>query len=280
MERERFSKVGIVGLGLMGGSLARAIGRLPERPRVLAADRDRRVLDRALAHGVIDEIGDVSGLFESCDMIVLATPVRAAVDLLRSHHACLGPGAMVTDLGSVKRPIVEAAHSLGLGSRFVGGHPLAGDHRGGFDSARAALYDGARVWLTPLEPGAAPTASLMQFWRDIGAQPEVIDAAAHDRLMAWASHLPQITASALGRVLGAAGISPSNLGPGGRDTTRLAGSPTTLWTEILLDNADLLARPLAELIETLGVLATALGERDANTIGALLGDAVHWTESS
>jgi len=262
----------------MGGSLARALRRLSSPPRIVAHDTDARTLARARDDGVIDAAAGAAEIFSVCDLVVLATPVRSAVELLRSHAGDLGTGATVTDLGSVKRPIVEAARALGLADSFVGGHPVAGDHRAGFEVARASLYDGACVWLTPLDGGGEKADEVGTLWRAVGARPALIDAEAHDNLMAWVSHLPQITASALGRVLGGAGIERSMLGPGGRDTTRLAASPTALWTEILLDNADLLERPMAELIDTLGALATALRERDARTIGALLSDAVHWTE--
>lgn len=272
-----YATVGIAGLGLMGGSLARALRRLPEPPRVVACDRDRAVLERALGEGAVDEVGSAEDVF-ACELVVLATPIGAAVELLRAHHAAAPASSTLTDLCSVKRPIVAAAEALGLGERFVGGHPVAGDHRGGFAASRAELYDDARVWLTPLPGGDAATDALSAFWRALGARPAVTRADAHDELMAWASHLPQVASSALGRVLGRAGTSPAALGPGGRDTTRLAASPPALWTEILLANADLVAGPVEALAETLAAFARALRERDGEAIAALMDEAVQWTK--
>jgi prephenate dehydrogenase len=271
-----FSTVGIVGLGLMGGSLARALRRVASGPRVLAADQDAAAAQRAIGEGVIDEVLGAGEVFERAELVVLATPVTATVELLRAHHGRLRSGALGTDLSSVKRPVMAVVRELGLGDVFVGGHPVAGDHRGGFGSSRAELYAGARVWLTPDGAGVAELERLEALWRALGARPQRIGAAEHDELLAWASHLPQLAASALGITLARGHLAPSALGPGGRDTTRLAASPPPLWTEILLANADLLDAPLTGLLEILDTFAVALRERNGALISELLGEGSQW----
>lgn len=288
-----FRRVAIVGLGLMGGSLARALRRLTPPPSIAASSREPGVLDRARSERVID-VGtpDPTVAVQGADLVVYATPVGATLDLLSAHRELWGEGTVVTDLGSVKRPITARAGSLGLSRHFVGGHPIAGSHRSGFDASDPTLYDGARVWLVPLEAAAveAPTPDsasdgetldrLTAFWRALGAEPHTIGAERHDRMMAWLSHLPQLSASALGAALAGSGEAAALLGPGGMDAVRLAASPGRLWADILVHNADLLARPLAELRSTLDVLATALERRDGREIARIFGTARRWCEPS
>jgi prephenate dehydrogenase len=183
---------------------------------------------------------DGTGLGDA-DAVVLAVPVLAAPALLRRLAPRLGAVPLVTDVGSTKRSIVAAAEAAGLGARFVGSHPLAGDHRSGWGASRAGLFAGARVYLTP-GPSSAPEAlaACRALWTALGALPEVTDAEAHDRLLAWSSHLPQAVSSALALALARAGVPREALGPGGRDVTRLAGSSPGLWAQVAADNADAL----------------------------------------
>jgi len=285
-----FRRIGIVGLGLMGGSLALALRRLEEPPFLAAFSLDRDELAQAQAAGIIDHAApDPAAAVQDADLVVYATPIAATLELLHAHRGLWPAHAILTDLGSVKRPIMRRAAQLGLGTRFVGGHPMTGDHRTGLAAARADLYELARVWLVPAEspahahdrppnPGHDPLARLAALWRALGAQPAPIDADRHDLLVAWTSHLPQLAASALGATLQRAGIDPTDLGPGGRDTTRLAAASPDLWTDILLHNADLLARPLAELRATLDQLADALARHDPHTLHQLLERARHWRQ--
>ncbi|HEY8470981.1 MAG TPA: prephenate dehydrogenase/arogenate dehydrogenase family protein, partial [Longimicrobiales bacterium] len=246
-----FRRVAIIGLGLMGGSLALALRRLPAPPRIAASTADAADLDRALELGIVDDAArDPAAVVPEADLVVYATPVGATLELLDAHRELFAGDAVVTDLGSVKRPVVSRARALGLAGRFVGGHPMAGSHRSGLAAARPGLYDGARVWLTPAAvPGGAPGDSaaasaaldrVATLWRGLGAHPVVTTAEEHDRLMAWASHLPQLAASALAGALARAGVARTDLGPGGADATRIAASSPALWADILIHNADLL----------------------------------------
>jgi prephenate dehydrogenase len=273
-----FRRIAIVGLGLMGGSLARALRRLADPPYIAAASRDAGELERARAEGVVDRTAlDADEIVADADLVVYATPVGVILDLLDRHRGLWAEGAVLTDLGSVKRPVIERARAVGVADRFVGGHPMAGGHGSGLAAAREDLYVGARVWLTPAGD-AAPVERVASFWRALGARPELIEARTHDELVAWASHLPQVAAFALGAVLADSGCSVGMLGPGGRDTTRLAASSPQLWSDILRHNADLVLGPLNELRRTLDGLAGLLERGDGEGLARAFEKARVWRE--
>lgn len=247
--------VGIIGLGLMGGSLARDLHAVGWR--VLAAERDPDTLAAARDAGVVAGVlhPEATG---GLDLMVLALPVRAATEWVRNLAGVLDPASplVITDVGSTKRSIVAAMDAAGLGPRFVGSHPMAGSHESGWAAARADLFRGHRVWVCPT--GASPPAAVAaveQLWRDVGAEPQRIAPPDHDRLLALASHLPQVAATSLAGVLSRHEVSRDVLGPGGRDATRLAGSDPDMWTDILLDNSDHIAPALDALARELARLA-------------------------
>ena len=188
------------------------------------------------------------------DVIILAAPVRQNLALLAELDANVRVPAVVTDTGSTKRAIVDAARSLPPRFTFVGGHPLAGAASGGLENARPDLFKG-RPWLfTPDGDGSGEAVErLLAFARAIGAAPRIIGVDVHDRLLAYLSHLPQLTASALMCVVGDA-VGEDGLGLAGRglvDTTRLASSPPDIWRDIGATNADEIAAALDALIALL-----------------------------
>jgi prephenate dehydrogenase len=267
--------VAILGLGLIGGSLARDLSALGHR--ILGHDRDPSALGGALAEGCVHAaLGDSHDGIEEADVVVLALPVGAAPRVLAELAPHLD-ASLVTDVGSTKRSIVAAAEAAGLGNRFVGSHPLAGDHRSGWTASRPGLFRGARVFLCPAR-GSSPAAleRATALWTSVGAEPEVYEANAHDERMAWVSHLPQAAASTLALTLAGTGLDPSLLGPGGRDTTRLAASSPALWTEILLDNADQVGPALDALGEAVARLRSALRRGDAAEVARCLSAAKEW----
>jgi prephenate dehydrogenase len=234
------------------------------------------VLVSAVALGAVTETaGDVSAA-AAADLVVLCAPVAVNLATLAALGPRLAPGAIVTDVGSTKRDIAAAADAQGL-DRFVGGHPLAGAATSGTASAREHLFRG-RPWI--LTPGvrSAPAAveRLRAFAIALGATPTVLDAVAHDRLMAYVSHLPQVVASALletvGATVGEPGLALS--GPGLADTTRLAASPGGLWAGILAANADHVAEAMLSLESALARLRAGLG--DAASIETTFASAARW----
>ena len=242
--------VAIVGLGLIGGSLARAVSA--RGWRVLGVDR-RVVWRRARAVRAIASGDEDPRAAADAPLIVLAAPPQVNVALLRRLAPRLAPATVVTDLGSVKAPIVRAARTLGLRT-FVGGHPMAGRERSGFAASDAGLFRGQPWILTP--DGATPAAvrAVRRLAREAGARVHTMAPGDHDRTMAFVSHMPQIVAWAIEAASRGDATAARHLalaGPGFRDMTRLARSPRPLWRQILAENRDEVARALSALSRAL-----------------------------
>jgi prephenate dehydrogenase len=213
------------------------------------------------------------------DLVVLAAPVKQNIALLESLDAHVGGSAVVTDVSSTKREIVDAARSLPARFTFVGGHPMGGAARGGIGHARPDLFKG-RPWIfTPHTDGSGETLDkLFQFATALGAAPKTMAAAEHDRLLAFISHLPQLTASALMDVVGA-GAEQEGLALAGRglvDTTRLSSSPADIWRDIAATNSKEIGGALDALIARLTELRSGLESGEA--IDAVFEDAARWRE--
>lgn len=243
--------VAIVGLGLVGGSLARALTRAGYR--VVGVDRPP-VLRRARAARAIAVGRSLASAASEAQVVVLAAPPLANLTLLRALARLSRPLLAITDVGSVKGSIVAEARRLGL-ETFVGGHPMAGRERSGFAASSTDLFRGRPWILTP--SGSAPRAvrSVRALALAAGARPLVMPPGDHDRAVAFLSHAPQIVSWA---ILAAALGDPVTrrhlrmAGPGFHDMTRLAASPRGLWREILGENRREIARALARLAEGLG----------------------------
>jgi prephenate dehydrogenase len=247
----RARRISVVGLGLMGGSLARALAA--RGVEVVGYDRDPDSLRAAVAEGIVHEALDstLAGV-ERADVVVFATPVGATASLLAQLASRLEGPSLIMDVASTKRSIVAAAEAAGLGPRFVGAHPLTGSHRSGWGASRASLFEEARVFLCPTASTTPQALRLAEwFWRMLRAGVEVLDAAVHDEQMAWRSHLPQAVSTVLAVTLRHANVPRSALGPGGRDVTRLAGGDPELWTGIMRDNTPAILAALAAMEEQL-----------------------------
>src|SRR5262245_44451006 len=199
-----FQRIGIVGLGLIGGSIALAARELWPASLVIAVD-NKDVLETAMRLHAIDVAADDLIVLAEADLVILAAPVRQNLLLLERLDEYVRQPAVITDTGSTKREIVEAARSLPRRFTFIGGHPLGGAAASGLDHARTDLFKG-RPWLfTPAgDSGGDALDKLIAFAERLGAIPRVLDPAAHDRLLAFLSHLPQLAASALMQVVGRA----------------------------------------------------------------------------
>lgn len=246
-----FRRIAVVGVGLIGGSVAIAAKRAWPSVLVIGIDR-KEIIERAMVAQAIDVGGEDLGLAGDADLIVLAAPLAENSRLVSSELArFVAREAVVTDVGSVKREIVGAARALPSRLSFVAGHPIAGAAAGGFEHARADLFAGRPWMLCP--PPDGDLHRVDDFVRALDAIPHVIDAASHDELLAFLSHLPQLTASALMTVVGDA-IGEKGLALSGRgllDTTRLAASPAELWKQICEANADRIGPSLDRLIDVL-----------------------------
>jgi len=257
-----FEKIGVVGLGLIGGSVALAARQVWPRSLVIGVD-NKDVLETAMRLHAIDVAADDLVILAEADLVILAAPVRQNLTLLDELDDNVRTAAVVTDTGSTKRSMADAARGLPARFTFIGGHPLAGAAVSGLEHARADLFKG-RPWIfTPTGDGAgAALEKLLAFTRALGAVPSVMAVDAHDRMLAFLSHLPQLTASALMAVVGeAAGDDGLALaGRGLMDTTRLASSPADIWRDIAMTNADQLGPALDTLIARLQELRADLGD--------------------
>src|SRR5262245_2991217 len=255
-----FNKIGIVGLGLIGGSIALASRQRWPSALVIGVDC-KDTLEVAMRLHAIDVAADDLFVLAEADVVILAAPVRQNILLLDRLDEAVRQPAVITDTGSTKRAIFDAAKRLPPRFTVVGGHPLGGSAKGGLEHARADLFSGRPWLLTPLGNGAAGAIEkLSAFARALGAEPRMLSVAAHDRLLAYLSHLPQLTASALMQVIGDA-VGEDGLTLAGRglvDTTRLAASPSGIWKDIAATNADELRGALDSLIEVLQALRSDL----------------------
>ncbi|HUQ20604.1 MAG TPA: prephenate dehydrogenase/arogenate dehydrogenase family protein, partial [Gemmatimonadaceae bacterium] len=255
--------VAVIGLGMMGGSVARSLAA--RGVRVAGYDSNSAHLDAAIADGVLterlssnlDDVGDV-------DAVVIAVHGDSAIEILRTLDGCAPRAKLVTDIGSTKQRIVSTANELPLAARFVGSHPFAGDHRSGFGASRADLFENQIVYLCATEKTSKEAIEMAtSLWTLLDARTEVIDAGEHDEIVAWTSHLPHVVSTSLAIALARKGIARDQLGRGGRDVTRLAGGSSEMWTSILLDNAAGIDSALSSLEGELGSFRTALEQRDS-----------------
>jgi prephenate dehydrogenase len=264
-----FGRIGIVGLGLIGGSIALAARQIWPRGLVIGVDH-KDVLEEAMRRHAIDVAADDLIVLAEADLVILAAPARQNIALLADLDENVRQPAIVTDTGSTKRAVVDAAKALPPRFTFVGGHPLGGAAKGGLEHARPDLFSGRPWLLTPQgDAGGAAVEKLSAFARALGSEPHVLAPEAHDRLLAFLSHLPQLTASALMQVVGEA-VGERGLALAGRglvDTTRLASSPAEIWRDVAATNADEIGPALDALIATLQALRDDLpvGDRLAET---------------
>lgn len=250
MKRSARPTVAIVGLGLIGGSLARALTRAGWR--VIGVDRPR-VVRRARRAGAVAGTASLERASRVAEVFVLAAPPAGNRRLLRHLARLGGRDRVITDVGSVKVPICREARRLGLRG-FVGGHPMAGSERSGFGASSADLFSGRPWVLTPPRRDDPAVRLVQALVRAAGARPVTLPAGVHDRIMAFLSHLPQLLAWALHDATRRDRVAGRHLdlaGPGFRDMTRLAASPRPLWREILQENRTAVTRAVAGLRHTL-----------------------------
>ena len=273
-----FEKIGIIGLGLIGGSIALAARQLWPKALVIGVD-NKDVLETAMRLHAIDVAADDFIVLAEADLVIFAAPVRTNIALLAELDANVRQPAVITDTGSTKRGMMDAAGGLPPRFTFIGGHPLAGAAQGGLEHARPDLFTG-RPWLLTVnaatDAAAAALAKLTEFVQALGAVPRVMGVQAHDRLLAFLSHLPQLTASALMQVVGDA-VRQDGLALAGRglaDTTRLASSPPDIWRDIAATNADEIGPALDALIALLQDLRRDLS--DGDKLSDVFAEAARW----
>lgn len=243
-------KVAIVGVGLIGASFGLAL-RKAEIPCEIAGVSSGRSIEAGLARGAIDHGMPLEEAARWADLLFLAQPISGIIETLRQLESVVNPDALVTDAGSTKRAICDAAAKYLTRCAFLGGHPMAGKESRGAEVADADLFRG-RPWILTGEPDHRMARALREWIARFGARQITLNPAEHDRLVAWSSHLPQLASTALASVLHDRAANAGLVaGPGLLDSTRLAMSSFDLWRDILATNRDEIDRALAALIERL-----------------------------
>jgi prephenate dehydrogenase len=266
-----FRTIAIVGVGLIGGSIGLAARQRKLARRVVGIGRRQASLDRAAALGAIDEgTTDIEAGVADAELAILATPVGVMVELARTVLGALPRGSLLTDVGSTKAKLVRALEELaGDGWRYIGSHPMAGSEKRGVDEATPELFDGALCFLTPT-PRTDPRAltALTELWQATGARVRVVDPNEHDRLVAYASHLPHLVAAAIVNVT--VPDSMSCTGSGFRDTTRIASGAPRMWAEVCLQNRERILDALSHFDREIRTLRRILTEgEEAELLGWL-----------
>lgn len=276
-------RISILGTGLIGGSLG--LTWKERRPDCTIVGNDQPdILDTAEARGAIDEkAADPVTAVEGADLVVLATPLATVLKLLDTIGDHVDEGTIITDVGSVKQPVLDqAADVLPDGVPFVGGHPMAGAEQAGIDHADSLLFENAVYVLCALGDDELPDATdpFVDLVEATGARPLLLNPTRHDRLVAAVSHLPQLLAVALVNTVAdtddpdeAANLALELAGGGFRDMTRIADSPFDMWRDILVGNESAIHDALSDFRRTLRTLRNRLIEDDLDALEAAFTDA-------
>jgi len=265
-------QITIIGTGLIGGSLGLALRKNGFRGRIVGCDRPK-VLARAKRMDAIHVgISDSTKACRGSDVVVLATPVGAIIELIERLASELPKETLLTDVGSTKAQILSRAHKSlrdGTARRFLGGHPMAGKENSGIEFADANLFRGAVWFFTPAlqqKMKAGRIGEYVAWIKKIGAKVEILDADAHDQLCAWISHIPQMLSTALASTLVEEyGERAPLLESGGRalrEMTRIASSPYSMWRDIALTNRPQIADALLKLEQKLAHIRENLDTRE------------------
>ena len=260
--------IAFIGLGLIGGSIARGIKREKPDTKIMAYMRSRSRLLKAQEDGIVDVVLDGIGEeLRECDLIFLCTPVEYNAKYLSDIKPFLKPGAIITDVGSTKTDIHEEVIRLGMEGCFVGGHPMAGSEKTGYENSTDHLLENAYYIITPTSSSTEDQVErLVQIAEMIGSLPLVLDYREHDFVTAAISHLPHIVASSLVNLVkdsdNAQGLMKRLAAGGFKDITRIASSSPEMWEQICMTNSQNLAVILDRYITSLSQVLAELKEKD------------------
>jgi cyclohexadieny/prephenate dehydrogenase len=269
-----FQRVALIGFGLIGGSIARGARAQGLAGEIVATARSAKTRARVLELGIADRVVDSNAeAVKDADLVILCIPVGACGDVAQEIAPHLKPGAIVSDVGSVKGAVVrEMAPTLPDGVHFIPAHPVAGTEHSGPDSGFAELFINRWCILTPPEGAdAAAVEKLSEFWRGLGANVEVMNAEHHDLVLAVTSHLPHLIAyTIVGTADELEGVTQSEVlkfsAGGFRDFTRIAASDPTMWRDVFLTNKDAVLQMLGEFQEDLSKLTRAIRRGDGEAL--------------
>ncbi len=268
----KIETVGFIGLGLIGGSIAKAIRMYHPQIRILAYMRNRGTLEQAVREGTVDlACQDVDEEFAACDLIYLCAPVSTNARYLEKLKTLVPDTCLLTDVGSTKTDIHEKVRALGLTGRFIGGHPMAGSEKTGYENAKPHLIENAYYIITPGENAEAQTVeAFREFTASLKAIPMVLDYRQHDFITACVSHLPHLIASSLVELVrdldGPQELMKQIAAGGFKDITRIASSSPEMWEQICMTNSENILRVLDHYQGQLNELRRELSEKDSGKI--------------
>ncbi|MEY8337117.1 prephenate dehydrogenase [Lachnospiraceae bacterium 62-35] len=266
------SIIGFIGLGLIGGSIAKGLKRTCPDIRIMAYMRTRAKLEQALQEGMIDQILDgVDERLGDCSMIFLCTPVEYNASYLARIKPFLKPDTIVTDVGSTKTSIHEAVAALDMENCFVGGHPMAGSEKTGYENSSDHLLENAYYMITPSSQSSKEQVErLIMVAKALGSIPKVIDPKQHDFAVAAISHLPHIVASSLVNLVRDSDSKEEimkQIAAGGfKDITRIASASPDMWEQICMTNMENISSILEEYIHSLETVLKHLKNRDKEAV--------------
>ena len=271
-------KITIIGVGLIGGSLARAVKKNNLAEVVFGFGRNLSRLESAQKSNIIDQYSiDISEALDGASIVVIATPVGTFESILRELKPYITEGMIITDVGSTKTGIAKAAREIlvEMASCFVPAHPIAGKEKSGFESSDEELFINKKVIITPLEINTDKTInSLKKLWEDVGADVDFMSAESHDELLGMTSHLPHMLAFSLVNYLITQNPSASIYAAGGfKDFSRIASGDAVMWRDICLNNRDQIIAHIKGYQETLSALVDAIDNQDKDKLESFFRDA-------
>ncbi|MBQ2473381.1 prephenate dehydrogenase [Lachnospira multipara] len=275
-------KVGFIGFGLIAGSIAHALKETKKPYTIIATSRRIDPILKAKEDGVVDTACEcIDDNFKDCDIIILCTPVVTITSYLCKLKSIIKPGCIITDVGSVKTIIHKEVSKLGLDNCFIGGHPMAGSEKTGYENSSSAILNNAKYIITPTPLTTMEQLNFFQdFVRDTTAKPLIMDYETHDRTVAGISHLPHLISTALVKVVS------ENDDPEGhmhclaagsfRDMSRVAASSPEMWEQICISNSDAISGLLGQYIDILNEIKTNLDNKTPGYVASLFEDSRHY----
>ena len=270
---KKLKKIGIVGPGLIGGSVALALKTANVPAKIIGIGHRQISIDRAIEFGAIDEGSLSLEDLHDCQLVIIATPISLIKSTIDSLVDILARGAIVTDVGSTKRQICKWASKLfSRKIEFVGSHPVAGSEKRGIEFARHDLFVNANCFVTPVKMNSASAIDLIsQLWRTVGMNVVVTSPAEHDKLLGLVSHLPHVVAAGLVNTCTQKQLEFT--GTGFMDTTRIASGDVKLWTDIIMSNPDYIVKAIQNFSSELDEIANAIRNEDDKKLAKLLSSA-------
>jgi len=277
-------KVCIIGIGLIGGSLAKAINKTQQSEIVFGFGRDKSRLEKAQKSNVIDQYStDIGEALNGANMVIIATPVGSYESILKEMKPHIVEGMVISDVGSTKVSVIEAVKSVfdGALDNFIPAHPIAGKEKVGFEASDADLFVNRKVIITPLENNNPESIKILaKMWEGVGAEVDFMTPQSHDDLLGMTSHLPHMLAFSLVNYLISQHPEASVYAAGGfKDFSRIASGDAIMWRDICLHNRDAIVAHIKAYQESLNTLVEAIDSHNKDQLESLFREAKNTRDS-